>query len=137
MSFFEKINKFNEMYKMPEVEPGDEYNRLGNFLLIAAEELLEGEEVLANINNNNGVATMEDKVAVADLLGDVIVYCASEARRWNIDIEQVLNIIMESNFSKLGADGKPIYDERGKLLKGPNFFKPEAKIEELLNKSKG
>jgi hypothetical protein len=39
---------------------------------------------------------------------------------------------MDSNFSKLGADGKPIYDERGKVMKGPFYWKPEPKIKELL-----
>jgi predicted HAD superfamily Cof-like phosphohydrolase len=75
---------------------------------------------------------MRRAAALADLLGDLIVYCASEARRWGIPLEPVLNTIMESNFSKLGADGQPLYDERGKVLKGPNYWKPEPKIEELL-----
>jgi hypothetical protein len=44
----------------------------------------------------------------------------------------VLQIIMDSNASKLGADGKPIYDANGKFLKGPNYWKPEPKIRELL-----
>jgi hypothetical protein len=41
---------------------------------------------------------------------------------------------MESNFSKLGADGNPIKDERGYIVKGPNYFKPEPKIKEFLEK---
>ena len=47
-------------------------------------------------------------------------------------LEAVLQIIMDSNASKLGADGKPIYDANGKFLKGPNYWKPEPKIRELL-----
>ena len=39
---------------------------------------------------------------------------------------------MESNFSKLGGDGKVIKDERGKILKGPNYWKPELRIKEML-----
>ncbi len=39
---------------------------------------------------------------------------------------------MQSNFSKLGADGKPIYDERGKVMKGPGYWQPEPKIRALL-----
>jgi hypothetical protein len=39
---------------------------------------------------------------------------------------------MQSNFSKLGEDGKPIYDERGKVMKGGNYWKPEPKISEIL-----
>ena len=44
----------------------------------------------------------------------------------------LLAIIRQSNFSKLGADGKPIYDERGKVQKGPGYWKPEPKISEML-----
>ena len=71
-------------------------------------------------------------VAVADLLGDVIIYCRSEALKYGIPLEEVLSIIMDSNESKLGVDGKPIYDNNGKFLKGPNYWKPEPKIRELL-----
>ena len=70
---------------------------------------------------------------LADWLGDIVVYCASEARRWGIPLNRVLNVIMESNFSKLDADGQPIYDERGKVMKGPNYWKPEPKIKEVLD----
>ena len=55
----------------------------------------------------------------------------TRARR-GIPLEDVLQIIMDSNASKLGADGKPIYDANGKFLKGPNYWKPEPKIRELL-----
>lgn len=44
----------------------------------------------------------------------------------------MLDVIMDSNESKLGADGKPIYDENGKFLKGPNYWKPEPRIKTLL-----
>ncbi|CAB5515132.1 hypothetical protein LMG26857_04196 [Achromobacter anxifer] len=71
-------------------------------------------------------------MAVADLLGDVIVYCRSEALKYGIPLEEVLAIIMDSNENRLGADGKPIYDENGKFLKGSNYWKPEPKIKELL-----
>ena len=66
------------------------------------------------------------------MLGDIIVYCRSEALKYGIPLEEVLDIIMDSNESKLGADGKPIYDENGKFLKGPNYWKPEPKIREML-----
>jgi predicted HAD superfamily Cof-like phosphohydrolase len=44
----------------------------------------------------------------------------------------VLDVIMDSNESKLGADGKPIYDANGKFLKGPNYWRPEPRIKALL-----
>jgi len=46
----------------------------------------------------------------------------------------VLDIIMDSNESKLGADGKPIYDANGKFLKGPNYWRPEPRIKALLQR---
>ena len=45
---------------------------------------------------------------MSDWLGDVIVYCASEARRWGLPTEKILDIIMQSNFSRLDANGEPI-----------------------------
>ena len=71
-------------------------------------------------------------VALADLLGDLTVYCRSEALKFGLPLEDLLEVIMDSNESKLGADGKPIYDVNGKFLKGPNYWKPEPKIKELL-----
>lgn len=151
MSFFARIKAFNEMYRMPEVKIGpdnDPLTRLQNFLSILQEEIEEGDEIFQKMEGNEeGIEYFKDdnggdvgdeegflrvKTEVADWLGDIIVFCASEAKRWNIPIEDVLTIIMDSNASKLGADGKPIYDERGKVLKGPNYWRPEPKIRELL-----
>ena len=69
---------------------------------------------------------------ISDVLGDLVVYIRSEATKYGIELEKTLDIIMQSNFSKLGEDGKPIYDERGKVMKGPNYWKPEPKIQKLL-----
>jgi len=137
-NFFDQIKKFNKMYNMPENGKFDLVGRLENFHLIVDEELEEINDILDKANGpsmgelSNEYTESELKVDVADLLGDIIVYCASEAERWGIPIDKVLNIIMESNFSKLDENGNPIYDERGKLLKGPNYWKPEAKIKKLL-----
>lgn len=54
------------------------------------------------------------------------------AERAELPLEKIIEAIHESNMSKLGADGKPIFREDGKVLKGPNFFTPTAKIKELL-----
>jgi hypothetical protein len=69
---------------------------------------------------------------IADLMGDFQVYCGSEMKKFGIPQDPVLVIIMDSNFSKMGADGKPIYDENGKLQKGPGYWKPEPRITQLL-----
>ena len=80
----------------------------------------------------SGAEPMEVAVAIADLLGDIVVYCRSEALKYGLPLEEVLDVIMDSNESKLGADGKPIYDANGKFLKGPNYWKPEPRIKALL-----
>tara|TARA_R110002073_G_scaffold220418_1_gene380595 strand:- start:85262 stop:85648 length:387 start_codon:yes stop_codon:yes gene_type:complete len=73
----------------------------------------------------------DDLVEVADALGDMLyILCGTIIEHGMQDkIEEVFNEIQRSNMSKLGADGKPIYREDGKVLKGPNYFKPNiAKI---------
>ena len=95
-----------------------------------SEEVEEVDEVIDMIKNKKD--PIEVYTAISDWLGDIIVYCASEARRWGIPMEKVLMNIMESNFSKLGEDGKPIMDERGKVMKGPNFVPPEPLIKETI-----
>lgn len=80
----------------------------------------ENEEYLEAANNN-------DLVEVADALGDMLyILCGTIIEHGMQDkIEEVFNEIQRSNMSKLGADGNPIYREDGKVLKGPNYFKPD------------
>ena len=87
----------------------------------------ENEEYLEAANNG-------DLVEVADALGDMLyILCGTIIEHGMQDkIEEVFNEIQRSNMSKLGADGKPIYREDGKVLKGPNYFKPN--IKEILEK---
>lgn len=87
----------------------------------------ENEEYLEASENN-------DLVEIADALGDMLyILCGTIIEHGMQDkIEAVFNEIQRSNMSKLGADGKPIYREDGKVLKGPNYFKPN--ITEILEK---
>jgi predicted HAD superfamily Cof-like phosphohydrolase len=79
----------------------------------------ENEEYLEAANNN-------DLVEVADALGDMLYILCGTILEHGMQhkIEEVFNEIQRSNMSKLGADGKPIYREDGKVLKGPSYFKP-------------
>ena len=79
-------------------------------------------------------AQNNDLVEVADALGDMLyILCGTILEHgMQYKIEEVFEEIQRSNMSKLGADGKPIYREDGKVLKGPNYFKPN--IEGILNK---
>lgn len=132
--FLMDIDRMNRMYKMPEVDrlsPEAILTRLQQFKSILEEECKEIDELPAPTEMREGTG-LKGLIDFADLLGDIIVYCASEAKRWNIPIDRVLNIIMQSNFSKLDSNGQPIYDERMKLMKGPNYWKPEPKIAQLL-----
>ena len=71
-------------------------------------------------------AINKDIVEVADALGDMLyILCGTIIEHGMSDIiEDVFDEIQKSNMSKLGADGKPIYREDGKVMKGPNYFKP-------------
>ena len=80
----------------------------------------ENEEYLEAAQDN-------DLVEVADALGDMLyILCGTILEHgMQYKIEEVFNEIQKSNMSKLGADGKPIYREDGKVLKGPNYFEPD------------
>ncbi|MCM4171366.1 hypothetical protein DHD32_07730 [Arenibacter sp. TNZ] len=79
-------------------------------------------------------ATNNDVVEVADALGDMLyILCGTILEHgMQYKIEEVFEEIQRSNMSKLGKDGKPIYREDGKVLKGPNYFKPN--IVDILDK---
>ncbi len=133
-SFAQRIAAMNAMYKLPAsdrpVLPDDVVGRLTKFKSTLMDEVHEIDQIVEL--TQQGGPSMETLVAMADLLGDVIVYCRSEALKYGLPLEDVLNIIMDSNESKLGADGKPIYDANGKFLKGPDYWKPEPRIKALL-----
>ena len=79
----------------------------------------ENEEYLEAVQNN-------DIVEIADALGDMLYILCGTILEHGLQhkIEAVFDEIQRSNMSKLGIDGKPIYREDGKVLKGPNYFKP-------------
>lgn len=132
--FKDRIAAMNAMYKLPAAErptlPPDVADRLVKFKTTLMDEVHEIDEIVALAKT--GAPPADIAVAIADLLGDIMVYCRSEALKYGLPLEDVLDIIMDSNESKLGADGRPIYDANGKFLKGPNYWKPEPKIRALL-----
>ena len=79
----------------------------------------ENEEYLEAVHNN-------DIVEIADALGDMLYILCGTILEHGLQhkIEAVFDEIQRSNMSKLGEDGKPIYREDGKVMKGPNYFKP-------------
>jgi len=123
----ESVHKFHQAFGLGiKNEPTANLDMKKNLLRY---ELMreENEEYLEAANNN-------DLVEVADALGDMLyILCGTIIEHGMQDkIEEVFNEIQRSNMSKLGADGKPIYREDGKVLKGPNYFKPN--IADILKK---
>ena len=143
MSFPEQIAKMQNMYKLPNpkvptLEVGELASvRIGKFIRTLNDEISEGSEIqealLAYENGEpNEDAKKELLVDLADWFADITIYCASEAMKYGIPLEQVQSVIMASNFSKLGIDGLPTYNSDGKVLKGPNFQTPEAFIKAIM-----
>jgi len=86
------------------------------------EELDELKEAVAN----------NDLLEVADALTDLLYVTYGAGHAFGIDLDKCFNEVQNSNMSKLGEDGKPIYNELGKVMKGPNYFKPD--LSKFVNK---
>lgn len=84
----------------------------------------------------------KDEVEFLDALGDVLVTLYGLAQATGMPIIEAFNIIHDSNMSKLGDDGKPVYypdghEKAGKIAKGPNFYTPTDKLIDLLEEKRG
>jgi len=130
----ESIIEFNEMYRLPcpdspTLDPGESLRqRLSNFKNILKEEISEVDDILLTAYSSNADALTD----IADWLGDIIIYCASELRKYGLPSDLILSIIMASNKSKLGVDGRPLIREDGKVMKGPNYWPPEEQIKRAI-----
>ena len=78
------------------------------------EELTELKEAMKN----------NDLLEVADALTDILYVTYGAGHAFGINLDECFNEVQNSNMSKLGEDGKPIYNENGKVMKGPKYFKP-------------
>ena len=77
----------------------------------------ELEELKKAISDN-------DLLEIADALTDILYVTYGAGHAFGINLDKCFNEVQDSNMSKLGSDGKPIYNESGKVMKGPNYFKP-------------
>ena len=116
------VKEFHKAFKLdyldkPKADLGTNKNKL-RFNLMKE----ENEEYFEAANNN-------DMVEVADALGDMLyILCGTIIEHgMQHKIDEIFSEIQNSNMSKIGADGNPIYREDGKVLKGPNYFKPNIK----------
>ena len=116
MTNFESVKKFMKTFGQETKEkaefPGDQIIKLRYDLI--KEELEELKEAL----------NKKDLKEVADALTDILYVTYGAGHAFGIDLDKCFNEVQNSNMSKLGLDGKPIYNENGKVMKGPNYFKP-------------
>ena len=67
----------------------------------------------------------KDLLEVADALTDILYVAYGAGHAFGIDLDNCFEEVQNSNMSKLGEDGKPIYNDKGKVMKGPNYYKPD------------
>ena len=117
MSNFNKVKTFMETFGQEvKTKPSfstDKINSLRYELI--KEELEELKVALKN----------KDLLEVADALTDIVYVTYGAGHAFGIDLDQCFEEVQSSNMSKLGEDGKPIYNESGKVLKGPKYYKPD------------
>ena len=119
MSNFEKVKKFMITYgqEVKESASFPDENIIKLRLKLIKEELEELEQAL---NDKN-------LLEVADALTDILYVTYGAGHSFGINLDACFEEVQRSNMSKLGEDGKPIYNEYGKVMKGPNLSKPNLK----------
>ncbi len=117
MTNFESVKKFMETFGQEIKEkasfPNDKISSLRYDLI--KEELGELKEAMDN----------KDIKEVADALTDILYVTYGAGHAFGINLDKCFEEVQNSNMSKLGKDGKPIYNDKGKVMKGPNYFKPD------------
>ncbi len=117
MSNFNKVGTFMKTFgqevKSKPSFSSDKINKLRIDLI--KEELDELQEAMKN----------NDLLEVADALTDILYVTYGAGHAFGIDLDKCFEEVQNSNMSKLGENGKPIYNESGKVMKGPNYFKPD------------
>ncbi|MDB2679291.1 nucleoside triphosphate pyrophosphohydrolase family protein [Candidatus Pelagibacter bacterium] len=117
MSNFNKVGTFMKTFgqevKTKPSFSSDKINKLRINLI--KEELDELQEAMKN----------NDLLEVADALTDILYVTYGAGHAFGIDLDKCFEEVQNSNMSKLGGNGEPIYNESGKVMKGPNYFKPD------------
>ncbi len=117
MTNFERVKKFMEKFgqeiKQKASFPNDEITSLRYDLI--KEELEELKEAMDSKNIKE----------VADALTDILYVTYGAGHAFGINLDKCFEEVQNSNMSKLGKDGKPIYNDKGKVMKGPDYFKPD------------
>ena len=119
MSNFKSVKKFMQTFGQ-EVKEKAEFpaNKIITLRYdLIREELEELKEALEK----------KDIKEVADALTDILYVTYGAGHAFGIDLDKCFEEVQSSNMSKLGTDGKPIFNDKGKVMKGPNYFKPNLK----------
>ena len=117
MTNFEKVGYFMKTFGQ-EVKTKSSINnaKINNLRLsLIKEELDELTDAMKN----------KDLIEVADALTDILYVTYGAGHAFGINLDRCFDEVQKSNMSKLGEDNKPIYNENGKVMKGPNYFKPD------------
>jgi|TARA_B110000881_G_C18074951_1_gene270714 predicted HAD superfamily Cof-like phosphohydrolase len=116
MTNFERVRKFMETFGQEIREkaqfPNEKITSLRYDLI--KEELNELKEAMDN----------KDIKEVADALTDILYVAYGAGHAFGINLDKCFEEVQNSNMSKLSPDGKPIYNDKGKVMKGPNYFRP-------------
>jgi len=107
------MEKFGQMVRTTPQFPDDKTMQLR--LDLIKEELSELEEAMKTKNLKE----------IADALTDILYVTYGAGYAYGIDLDQCFKEVQRANMSKLGEDGKPIYNDQGKVMKGPNYIKPD------------
>ena len=117
MTNFEKVGLFMKTFGQEvKTSAGLSNDKINSLRISLIHEELE--ELKAAMSNN-------DIVEVADALTDILYVTYGAGHSFGIDLDKCFNEVQESNMSKLNANGKPIYNEQGKVMKGSKYFKPD------------
>jgi len=117
MSNFNKVKTFMEIFGQEvKNKPSFSSEKINDLRYeLIREELEEFKEALKN----------KDILEVADALTDILYVTYGAGHAFGIDLDKCFEEVQQSNMSKLDEKGKPIYNESGKIMKGPSFFKPD------------
>ena len=119
MSNFNKVKAFMSTYGQDVKEKAEfPENKIVQLRIdLIEEELNELKEAIKN----------KDIVEVADALTDILYVTYGAGHSFGVNLDECFDEVQRSNMSKLGEDGKPIYNDSGKVMKGPNYFAPNLK----------
>ena len=117
MTNFEKVGHFMKTFGQEiKIKPGLSTEKINKLRVnLINEELEEFKEAIKN----------NDLKEVADALTDILYVTYGAGHAFGINLDKCFDEVQKSNMSKLGDDGKPIYNDKGKVMKGPNYFKPD------------